>query len=93
MNLQKAYNLSSPEDNINFYRGWAEDYDADFTIVDPKMSHTISNAEQASKSGWTPYDGKKITGLPNMTIIRGQMVMREGDLLDKIIAEPIAFNI
>ena len=71
----------------------SEDYDADFTIVDPKMSHTISNAEQASKSGWTPYDGKKITGMPKMTIIRGQMVMREGELLDKIIAEPIAFNI
>jgi len=31
-NLQKAYNLLSPEDNINFYRGWAEDYDADFAL-------------------------------------------------------------
>ena len=32
VNLHKAYNLSSPEDNINFYRGWAEDYDADFAL-------------------------------------------------------------
>ena len=71
----------------------SEDYDADFTIVDPKMSHTISNAEQASKSGWTPYDGKKITGMPKMTIIRGQMVMREGELISKITAEPIEFDI
>jgi len=71
----------------------SEDYDADFTIVDPKVSHTISNSEQASKSGWTPYDGKKITGMPKMTIIRGQIVMREGQLLDKIVAEPIKFNI
>ena len=30
VNLQKAYNLSSPEDNVDFYRGWAEDYDTDF---------------------------------------------------------------
>jgi len=30
INLQKAYNLSSPEDNVNFYRSWAEDYDTDF---------------------------------------------------------------
>ena len=29
-NLQKAYNLSSPEDNVDFYRSWAEDYDTDF---------------------------------------------------------------
>ena len=30
INLQKAYNLSSPEDNVDFYRGWAGDYDTDF---------------------------------------------------------------
>ena len=30
INLQKAYNLSSPEDNVDFYRSWAEDYDTDF---------------------------------------------------------------
>jgi dihydroorotase len=70
-----------------------DDYDADFTIVDPKVSHTISNSEQASKSGWTPYDGKKIIGMPKMTVVRGQIVMREGQLLDKIVAEPIKFNI
>ena len=33
INLQKAYNLSSPEDNVDFYRGWAEDYDTDFAGV------------------------------------------------------------
>ena len=33
INLQKAYNLSSPEDNVDFYRSWAEDYDIDFAGV------------------------------------------------------------
>jgi len=33
INLQKAYNLSSPEDNVDFYRSWAEDYDTDFAGV------------------------------------------------------------
>ena len=70
-----------------------KNYDADFTIVDPKKTHVITNEEQASKSAWTPYDGKKITGMPVMTIIRGNIVMREGELLEKITAQPIKFKI
>ena len=70
-----------------------KNYDADFTIVDPKKTHVITNEEQASKSAWTPYDGKKITGMPVMTIIRGNIVMREGELLEKIIAQPIEFKL
>ena len=31
-NLQKAYKLSSPEDNMNFYKGWANEYEQDFAI-------------------------------------------------------------
>ena len=69
------------------------DYDADFTIVDPKKVHVITNEEQASKSAWSPYDGKKITGMPIMTIIRGNIVMRESELLEKIIAQQIELNI
>ena len=68
-------------------------YDADFTIVDPKKSHIITNNEQASKSAWTPYDGKKIQGMPVMTIIRGNIVMREGELLQKIDAQAMKFDI
>ena len=70
-----------------------KNYDADFTIVDPKKTHVITNEEQASKSAWTPYDGKKITGMPVMTIIRGNIVMREGELLEKISAQPIEFKL
>ena len=28
----KAYNLSSAEDNVDFYRSWAKDYDTDFAV-------------------------------------------------------------
>ena len=70
-----------------------KDYDADFTIVDPNLTHTITNAEQASKSAWTPYDGKTVKGLPVMTIIRGNIVMRDGELLDRIQVKPIEFDL
>lgn len=56
--------------------GW----DADFSIVDLKRKQTITNAQAGSKAGWTPYDGKQVTGWPVGTIIRGKRVMWEGEI-------------
>lgn len=57
-------------------------YDGDFTIVDLNARRTITNAQQKSKCGWTPYDGMKVTGWPIMTIVRGQIVMRDDTLIE-----------
>ena len=69
-----------------------EGYDADFTVVDPNLIHKITNEEQASKSGWTPYNNKEVKGYPVMTIIRGKVVMKDGELLERQ-AKPIEFII
>jgi dihydroorotase len=58
----------------------AAGYDADFTIVDLKRQETIRNSWIASRCGWTPYDGKTVTGWPTGTIVRGRRVMWEGEL-------------
>ncbi len=58
----------------------AAGYDADFTVVDLKRVETIRDSWIASRCGWTPYDGKTVTGWPVGTIIRGQRVMWEGEL-------------
>jgi len=50
----------------------AAGYDADFTVVDLKRRETITNAQQGSKAGWTPYDGRQVTGWPVGTIVRPQ---------------------
>ncbi len=55
-------------------------YDADFTVVDLKRTETITNDWIASKSQWTPYDGKKVTGWPVGTVVRGNVVMWDGSL-------------
>lgn len=55
--------------------------DCDLTIVDLKRRETISNARIASRCGWTPYDGVAVTGWPVATIVRGQVVMREGEIV------------
>jgi len=67
-------------------------YDADFTIVDLNRTETITDAWSASKSGWTPYDGKKVTGWPVGTIIRGNVVMQDGELLDAPVGKPVRFH-
>ncbi|MER8867634.1 dihydroorotase [Mesorhizobium sp. M0751] len=59
----------------------AAGYDADLTIVDLKRRETIANAQQGSKAGWTPYDGRQVTGWPVGTIVRGRRVMWEGEIV------------
>ena len=59
-------------------------YDADITLVDLNKKMTITNAQQKSRTGWTPYDGLNVKGWPVMTMIRGNIVMREDELLQPI---------
>ncbi len=58
----------------------AAGYDADFTVVDLKREETIRDSWIASRCGWTPYDGKRVTGWPVGTFVRGRRVMWEGEL-------------
>jgi dihydroorotase len=67
-------------------------YDADFTVVDLKRTETITNDWIASKSQWTPYDGKKVTGWPIGTIVRGNVVMWDGSLEASSQGEVVRFE-
>jgi dihydroorotase len=66
-------------------------YDADFTVIDLKRRETITNRWIASKAGWTPYDGMTVTGWPVGTIVRGTIVMRDGELMAKGRGQPVQF--
>ncbi|MGB1090492.1 MAG: dihydroorotase [Oceanobacter sp.] len=67
-------------------------YDADFSIVDLKAQRTIRNHWIASVSGWTPYDGKTVTGWPIHTIVRGHVVVQNEALQSRPSAQPIQFT-
>ncbi len=67
-------------------------YDGDFTVVDLKAKRTITNDWIASRTGWTAFDGMKVTGWPKATIIRGNIVMRDDQLLGKAIGAPVHFQ-
>ncbi|GJD97108.1 dihydroorotase [Methylobacterium iners] len=67
-------------------------YDADVTLVDLKRRETIRNDWIASKSTWTPYDGVTVTGWPVGTLVRGRVVMWQGDLVGPSGGEPVLFE-
>jgi len=67
-------------------------YDADFTIVDLKRRATITDAGVGSRAGWTPYDGVTVTGWPVGTVVRGQRVMWEGEVVTPGRGEAMRFS-
>lgn len=66
--------------------------DADLTLVDLKKNRTIENKWIASRCGWTPFDGMKVTGWPVMTIVGGVPVMQDNQLLGTPRGKPIHFQ-
>ena len=69
-----------------------EGYDADFTIVDMNKEMVIKNSQQRSKSKWTPYDGMKVKGWVTHTILRGNCVMQDDEILAKPIGQMVKFK-
>ncbi len=96
LTLQRFVDLSShgPQRIFGMARKGriAAGYDADFTIVDMKRRETITNAQAGSKAGWTPYDGKQVTGWPVGTIVRGRRVMWDGEIVTPGQGKPVEFS-
>ena len=95
LSLQRFVDLTShgPQRLFNI-RGKgriAVGYDADFTIVDLKRTETIRNAQVQSRVGWTPYDGRRVTGWPVGTVVRGRRAMWQGEILAPAHGEPVKF--
>jgi dihydroorotase len=66
-------------------------YDADLVLVDLKARREITDADSASRCGWTPFDGLKVTGWPTVTILRGHVVVRDGELINDPLGRPARF--
>ena len=60
-------------------------------LVDLAGRWTIGTQWIASRSGWTPDNGKPITGWPIHTVIRGQMAVRDEAEMDTPKGQPIGF--
>ena len=70
----------------------AAGYDADFTVVDLRAEWTIEQEWLASRCGWSPFEGMRLTGRPIGTIIRGRRVMWDGALANAAGGQPVRFE-
>ncbi len=48
--------------------------DADLVIVDMKKEQVLSADKMYTKCGWNPYSGRKVRGVPEITLVRGTVV-------------------
>jgi dihydroorotase/allantoinase len=52
--------------------------DADLVMVDLEREFVATDAETYTKVHWTPYDGWTLKGKPVLTMLRGQIIARDG---------------
>jgi dihydroorotase len=67
-------------------------YDADLVLVDLKNYHPILRENLATKCGWSPFEGWKVTGLPIYTIVGGNIVLEKGKLNTEIRGKALTFD-
>jgi dihydroorotase/allantoinase len=52
---------------------------ADLTLVDPDRAWTLDRTDLHSKNTATPFDGERFVGRVTATVVRGDVVYREGE--------------
>jgi dihydroorotase len=52
---------------------------ADLVLIDPLMTRTVTDHEQLTRCGWTPWAGRTLTGWPVLTLVGGQVAYRRDD--------------
>jgi len=55
--------------------------DGDLVIVDLKQRKRIRNEELLTACGWSPYEGYEVVGMPTLSVIRGNVVLEEGEVV------------
>ncbi|MDR3294429.1 MAG: dihydroorotase family protein [Clostridiales Family XIII bacterium] len=57
--------------------------DADLVLVDMDKEWVVTHGEMYSKTKYTPYDGMWLRGKPVMTIVMGDIIMENGNIVGK----------
>ncbi|MBW1774549.1 MAG: amidohydrolase family protein [Deltaproteobacteria bacterium] len=55
-------------------------YDADLVFADLEKETVLEDKDVISKCKWTPYRGRKIQGDIVLTMVRGKVVMKDGEV-------------
>jgi allantoinase len=55
--------------------------DADLVVIDMELEKPFTVSESKSKCAWSPYEGRTFKGWPVLTLVRGEVVARDGGVL------------
>ena len=55
--------------------------DADIVVFDPEKTVTISASTHHSKSDYNLFEGTEVTGVPEVVLLRGQVLVENGELV------------
>ena len=55
--------------------------DADIVLIDMAKEEVIEGSRLHSKCGITPYEGRRLKGMPVATMVRGRFVMEDGKVI------------
>jgi dihydropyrimidinase len=56
--------------------------DADIVVFDPERTVTISAATHHSKSDYNLFEGTEVTGVPEVVLLRGRVLVENGELVE-----------
>ena len=69
-----------------------EGYHADLALVDMNANSCITNANEYSKCGWSPYDGLEVHSRVTHTFVNGNLVFEKGVFHEENKGERLVFN-
>ncbi|MFK0166856.1 dihydroorotase family protein [Rhizobium sp. NPDC090279] len=61
----------------------AAGFDADILVLDRHRPSRISHAEQASRAGYTPFDGWSVRGTLTRVFLKGQEIVHDGKIISE----------
>ncbi len=59
----------------------APGFDADLVLFDPNDTFVVRAEESESSQGYTPFEGMELTGRVKTTLLRGEVIFDQGDVV------------